>query len=115
MTTGTTNDHGTLEGSKQALVKDLKSVANDADALISNVAAVTKEEISLARTKLAAHLAETKTRFVDAGMAVTEKARCTVNATDGYVRENTWKILGVAAVAGLVIGALISRRPLNDV
>lgn len=114
MTTETITDYGTLEGSKQALVKDLKSVANDADALISNVAAATKEEINLARTKLAARLAETKTRFVDAGVAVSEKARGTVNATDGYVRENPWKVLGVVAAAGLIIGALISRRPLND-
>lgn len=110
MTTMAITDHGTFEGNKQALVKDLKSVVSDADALINNMAAASSEEFAKARTKLEARLAQAKTLLVDAGAAVSERARNTVNATDGYVRENPWKVLGVAAAACVVIGALLSRR-----
>lgn len=113
MTTENTNQ-GTVEGSKQALVKDLKNVVGDANALIGNVAAATTDELLTARTKLEARLAQTKTRLLDASAALTAKARCSADATDEYVRNNPWKVLGVAAAAGAVIGAMLSRRRAAD-
>jgi len=110
MTTGILTNHGTFEGSKQALVKDLKNVVSDADDLINNVATATADEFAAARTKLEARLTQAKTRLMDASMAVSDKARCTVDATDKYVSDNPWKMLGVAAAAGVVIGAILSRR-----
>jgi ElaB/YqjD/DUF883 family membrane-anchored ribosome-binding protein len=101
---------GTIAGSKQALVNDLKSVVGDADALLNNVAATTADEFAAARTKIEARLTQAKTRLLDASMAVGERARCTVDATDVFVHENPWKVLGVAAAAGLIIGAILSRR-----
>lgn len=102
--------HGTIESSKQALVNDLKRVVGDADILLNNVAVTTVDEFSAARGKIEASLSQAKTRLIDAGMAVGERARGTVDATDVFVHENPWKVLGIAAVAGVVIGAILSRR-----
>jgi len=110
MTNSTISSHGTIADSKQALVKDLKSAASDAGNLISNVAATGADEIAQARTNLEARLGQAKTRLIDASHAVSDKAKCTVDATDQFVRDNPWKVLGVAAAAGLVIGAILSRR-----
>lgn len=41
---------------------------------------------------------------------VAGKARCMSAATQQYVHRNPWTIVGIAATAGLVIGALLSRR-----
>lgn len=76
--------NGTIEDSKQALVKDLKSVIGDAGDLINNVAASGAD-----------------------GLA---RAKCTVDASDQFVRDHPWKVLGIAAAAGIVIGAILSRR-----
>ena len=110
MTTETISNQGAVEGSKQALVRDLKNVVGDANALINNVATATTDELVMARTKLEARLAQAKTRLRDASSALTDKARGSVDATDEYVRNNPWKVLGVAAAAGVVIGAMLSRR-----
>jgi len=110
MTTETISNQGTVEGSKQALVRDLKNVAGDANTLINNVATATSDELVMARTKLEAGLAQAKTRLHDASVALTDKARCSADATDEYVRNNPWKVLGVAAAAGVIIGAILSRR-----
>ena len=110
MINGTFTNDGTVEGSKQALVKDLKNAVGDAGALVNNVAAATADEFTQARTKLEALLCQAKTRMLDARLAVSEKAKCTADATDHFVRENPWKVLGVAAAAGVVIGVILSRR-----
>lgn len=102
--------NGTIEDSKQALVRDLKSVVGDAGDLISNVAASGADELAQARTNLEARLGQAKTRLIDAGQAVSDKAKCSVDATDQFVRDNPWKVLGIAAAAGIVIGAILSRR-----
>jgi ElaB/YqjD/DUF883 family membrane-anchored ribosome-binding protein len=110
MTNGITTSFGATEGNKQALVMDLKSAVGDADRLLSNVVASTADEIALARTKLEARLTQAKTQLVDAGMAVSNRARHAADATDAYVRDNPWKMLGVAAAAGIVIGAILRSR-----
>lgn len=110
MTNGMTTSYGTVEGNKQALVRDLKSAVGDADRLLNNAVASTADEIALARTKLEASLTQAKTILVDAGMAVSDKARHAADVTDAYVRDNPWKMLGAAAAAGIVIGAILRSR-----
>jgi ElaB/YqjD/DUF883 family membrane-anchored ribosome-binding protein len=41
---------------------------------------------------------------------ITDKSKQAVTATDQFVRESPWTALGVAAVAGCLVGYLISRR-----
>ncbi|HWR20558.1 MAG TPA: DUF883 family protein [Verrucomicrobiae bacterium] len=102
--------HGTVEARKEVLVKDLKSVVGDADALLKEVASSTAEGFSAARTNVERRLGEAKSRLVYARLAVTEKARHAAGATNEYVKENPWRVLGVAAASGLIIGFLLSRR-----
>jgi ElaB/YqjD/DUF883 family membrane-anchored ribosome-binding protein len=39
-----------------------------------------------------------------------ERARDFSRATDGYVRENTWTTVAIAAVIGCLLGYLLSSR-----
>jgi ElaB/YqjD/DUF883 family membrane-anchored ribosome-binding protein len=39
-----------------------------------------------------------------------EKTKAAARATDDYVHDNPWQAIGAAAVVGLILGALISRR-----
>ena len=39
-----------------------------------------------------------------------DKTRQAAKATDEYVHEHPWHAVGVAAVVGFLLGALISRR-----
>jgi ElaB/YqjD/DUF883 family membrane-anchored ribosome-binding protein len=52
--------------------------------------------------------------YVDAGVdavnAVSGKARRLSQNADGYVRENPWVAIGVAAGVGVVVGLLLGRR-----
>lgn len=102
--------HGTVEGMKDTLVEDLKSVGADTDDLLKDMVNSTAEEFAAARRKIEGKLVEARSRIDDARLAVTEKAKGTADATHVYVRENPWTALGVVAAAGLIIGFLLSRR-----
>lgn len=101
---------GTVEGSSQLLVKDLKVIAGDAGSLLKDVANSASEELSAARSAVEAKLGGAKTGLNDARIAVTRQVRGAAGATQEYVRANPWKSMGVAMVAGLVAAFLVSRR-----
>ena len=99
-----------IERSKQSLVSDLKGLIGDADDLLKDVANSGAEEFSAVRRKAAATLGEVKSRFDDARIAVTQKAKGAADVTNQYVKENPWKVIAVAACAGLVTAFLYTRR-----
>ena len=96
--------------SKEKLVSDLKVVVADAEELLRATATQAGEKVSAARERIQASLATAKVKLTDAERALLEKSKLAAKATDEYVRENPWQAVGVAAVAGLVLGVLISRR-----
>jgi ElaB/YqjD/DUF883 family membrane-anchored ribosome-binding protein len=101
---------GTVEGSSQLLVKDLKGIAGDAGSLLKEVANSASEELSAARAAGDAKLGEAKAGLSEARSAVTRQARFAAGATQEYVSANPWKSMGVAMVVGLVAAFLVSRR-----
>jgi len=99
-----------LENSKNALVKDLKVVVGDANALLNEVINSTSEEFAAARTKIEARLGDARSRLRDARISVAESACHAANATGKYVEENPWKTVGLTAAVAMIIGILSSRR-----
>jgi ElaB/YqjD/DUF883 family membrane-anchored ribosome-binding protein len=96
--------------SKQKLVADLKVVVADAEELLRATASQAGEKVSAARERIQASLATAKVKLSEAERALLEKTKEAARVTDDYVRDNPWQAVGIAAVAGLVLGILISRR-----
>ena len=96
--------------SKEKLVADLKVVVADAEELLRATASQAGEKVSAARERIQASLATAKVKLTEAERVLLEKSKQAAKAMDEYVRENPWQAVGVAAVAGLVLGVLISRR-----
>ena len=96
--------------SKEKLVADLKVVVADAEELLRATASQAGEKVVAARERIQASLATAKVKLSDAEQVLLEKSKLAAKATDEYVRENPWQAVGAAAVAGLVLGVLISRR-----
>jgi ElaB/YqjD/DUF883 family membrane-anchored ribosome-binding protein len=104
----TTNASGTV--GKDRLMTDIKAVVADAEELLKATASQTGERITQARAKAEESLSKAKVRLADAQAATVEHAKAAAKATDDYVHENPWRAVSVAAVAGLLLGALIARR-----
>ena len=110
MTTGITVKNGAVHAGKDKLVKDLNNVVNDAENLIKAVANSTADEFSAARAKVEAKLGDARATLHEARISAAKTACSAANATNVYVRENPWKVVGVAALAGLITALMINRR-----
>lgn len=110
MTTKLTANLATVHGMKETLVNDLKGAVAHGEELLKEVANSSAEEFALARKRVGVKVDEAKFRLDDARVAVTEGAMDAAEAAEQYIRKNPWKILGVAAAAGLVVSYLVTRR-----
>jgi len=96
--------------SKQKLVSDMKVVVSHAEELLRATAGVADEKMNDLRERIGQSLRDAKLRLADAEGALVDKTKATARATDDFVHENPWRAVGVAAVVGLLLGAIISRR-----
>jgi len=100
----------TTDVNKDKLVADLKVVVADAEELLRATASQAGEKVGAARERIQASLANAKVKLGEAERAALERAKEAAKAADDYVNENPWRAVGIAAVAGLVLGVLIARR-----
>lgn len=104
------SEAGMEHASKEKLMADLRMVVADAEELLKATASQTGERIVAARARAEESLKTAKARLAEVQAAAVARAKATARATDEYVHENPWKAIGIAAVAGLLLGALIARR-----
>jgi len=90
----------------EKLAADLRLVISDAEALLRATVGQAGEAATAARAKMQESLESAKLKLGPLGEEVAEKAR----AADDYVRANPWQAVGIAALAGIALGLLISRR-----
>lgn len=83
---------GIIDSAKETVSRDVRDILGQADHLLKNATQSVTDELSATR------------------YAVSEMACSAANTTNDYVRSNPWRIVGIAALAGVFIGALISRR-----
>jgi ElaB/YqjD/DUF883 family membrane-anchored ribosome-binding protein len=103
------NTDNVLRAKKQ-LAADFDTLVSDAEALLKSTASYSGESLAAARGRFQDTLDHFKTRISDAQDSAVGKFNQAATATQGYVRENPWKVVGTAALVGMVIGVLMQRR-----
>ncbi|HEX7811389.1 MAG TPA: DUF883 family protein [Burkholderiales bacterium] len=104
------NAAGQLNGQKEKLVDDIRTVVTDAETLLKQAKSTGAESYAAVRAQLEDKLAETVVRLQEVQEELKFRARYAARATDEYVHENPWKSIGIVAAAGIVVGLLLSRR-----
>jgi ElaB/YqjD/DUF883 family membrane-anchored ribosome-binding protein len=92
------------------LLADLKTVMNDAEALLRATSSQTGEKIQEVRARAEESLRQAKQRLSTIEDEALRRAREVADATDEYVRGNPWQSVGIAAGVGLLVGLLLARR-----
>ena len=67
-------------------------------------------DIARVRAKVKIALVAAKSAVSDTASQLRSQAREVSKRTDTFVRDNPWQIIGLAAVVGLAVGVLASRR-----
>jgi ElaB/YqjD/DUF883 family membrane-anchored ribosome-binding protein len=81
-------------------VEDLTKALKDVDT----------PDIARVRAKVKIALVAAKSAVADTASQIRSQARHVGKRTDGYVRDNPWQVIGIAAAVGLAVGILASRR-----
>jgi ElaB/YqjD/DUF883 family membrane-anchored ribosome-binding protein len=92
------------------LVADLKTVMEDAEALLKATSTLTGEKVQEVRARAEESLRPAKVRLSEVEEEAMRRAREIADAADEYVHENPWQSVGIAAGIGLVLGLLLARR-----
>ncbi len=83
-----------------ANVEDLTKALKDVDT----------PDVARVRAKVKIALAAAKSAMADTATQIRGQAQQVGKRTDTFVRDNPWQVIGVAAVIGLAVGILASRR-----
>lgn len=92
------------------LARDLRVLADDAEALLRHAVQDAGQGYADARTRLERSLAHTRERLAAADSAARSHAHQAGDAVDRYVHENPWRAICLGAGAGLLAGLLVMRR-----
>lgn len=77
---------------------------------LNEMAAKAQDLLREATADIGGRVGDTTARLADAGTMVSDRARYALSATDEYVRENPWKVLGVGLALGAILAALLLSR-----
>jgi ElaB/YqjD/DUF883 family membrane-anchored ribosome-binding protein len=67
-------------------------------------------DIARVRAKVKIALVAAKSAVADTAAQIGSQAKVVGQRTDGFVRDNPWQVVGIAAVVGLAVGFFASRR-----
>ncbi|MGA2776487.1 MAG: DUF883 family protein [Steroidobacteraceae bacterium] len=89
---------------------ELKNLIADVEDLVNRVANLKDADVVRIRGRVEHALASAKQSIASGTESVRYQARRVASTADGYVRESPWQALGIAALVGVAIGLLASRR-----
>jgi ElaB/YqjD/DUF883 family membrane-anchored ribosome-binding protein len=88
---------------------DLRVLAGDTEQLLKATTSQTGQQIAQVRAKAKESLEAAKVRLAEAQKWTLVRTSAAGRATNEYIRKNPWRVIAIAAAAGLVLGLLLAR------
>jgi ElaB/YqjD/DUF883 family membrane-anchored ribosome-binding protein len=98
------------KASTEKFFSDLKSVIESAEGLLHSTAQEAGEHVAGAREKARDKLRSARERLGEMEEDLLSEAQTKAKEADGYVHENPWRAIGVAAGLAFALGVLMGRR-----
>ena len=89
---------------RDKLVEDVKVLSKDVQDLLKATASVVGEKAAEARVKVEESLRVAQDKLAVVQDNVKAKGQEAFTVTDGYVRDNPWNAVGIAASIGFLLG-----------
>ncbi|OYD26071.1 DUF883 family protein [Oceanimonas baumannii] len=100
---------GRYEAERTALMQDVKQLLKDAEALYQAAADDGTQEGKALKEKLKSQLEKAQQQYYDMEESVIERTRQAASQTNDLVHSKPYHAMGVAAVVGLLLAALLCR------
>jgi ElaB/YqjD/DUF883 family membrane-anchored ribosome-binding protein len=93
---------------KDTAGEEMQAFLSDVEDLVKRVANISDADIARVRVKVANALNDMRRVAADTADTMRDRARVAMDATNDYVRERPWTVVGLAAALGLIIGVSVS-------
>ncbi len=103
-------DNSSVRKVKKMANASINDFLDNVDDLTKAIKDVEAPEIARVRAKVKMALAAAKSALSDGAAQVRGQAKQVSRTTDSYVRDNPWQVVGIAAVVGIALGVLMTRR-----
>jgi ElaB/YqjD/DUF883 family membrane-anchored ribosome-binding protein len=108
--TTTNGTESVVPDMKRRAASEVSNLIADVDDLLKKITNSTDVDVAKLRTRVQESLGSVKDTLAVGSQRLTETARVAAGTTDDYVRRSPWQAIGIAALAGTVVGYLLSRR-----
>ena len=100
----------TVRNNEEEFIDSVKTSLDDAEKLLREAAEATGDKAAELRESALLSLKRTREALYDTQDELLERGRHAARVTDDYVHDNPWQAIGLAGLAGVLLGALICRR-----
>lgn len=98
-----------VQDARSQLLDDFNKVASDTESLLRAIASVPGDKASALRATVEDNLASARQRVRELQGLAYERGSAALEATDDYVHENPWMLIGLAAGVGFLLGLTVRR------
>ena len=99
-----------FESQKEALMREIQSVLEQAETLYDNTVERGAEETQALRQKLLRQFEQAKGKLADFEERAADQVKYRVKQADEYINDKPYYAMGFAALVGLVVGILLNLR-----
>ena len=99
-----------IENFKGTVVDDFIAKLDEAQDMLKRAASETGDKARDLRAQVETKLLQAKLRLQELEDEAVDRTKAAARATDDYIHDNPWQVIGVAAAVGVLVGLLMSRR-----
>jgi ElaB/YqjD/DUF883 family membrane-anchored ribosome-binding protein len=99
-----------VQSSRDKMVDQFSSVLTEAEDMLKRAANETGERAKDLRNQVEAKLLAAKLQLQELLGVASDRAKEAARATDDYVHDHPWQVVGIAAAIGFIAGLLMNRR-----
>jgi len=95
---------------KTAASIEIKSLIADVEDLVAKIADLSDADVSRVRGKVQRAIDSAKDSIAGSADTLRQQAQKAAYSADDFVRESPWRAVGIAALVGVLIGLVATRR-----
>jgi ElaB/YqjD/DUF883 family membrane-anchored ribosome-binding protein len=105
MKTAHSNSHAAKHANSE-----MQNLVTDVEELLGRISHLNDTDMAVVRKRVGDSLASARNSLQGGAELVRQRATNAANAVNDYAHDSPWSVAGIAAVAGLALGAIIARR-----
>jgi len=95
---------------REALAQNLRSLVDEAEALLKNAAKAGDAEFAVLRERISAQATQLRQQLESLEEGALKRARQAAHVTDEAVHSHPYTAIAVAAAVGALVGVLLTRK-----